>query len=152
MMYLFAQMLFWLLAALIIGIIIGWYLRELFITQTDESDVILERGNENDSVDTEVIDPNWKPIGLAAVPADADNLKRVKGIGPVIEKTLNSLGIFTFNQVGNLTDNNVKWLENHISFPGRIYREEWVKQAKLLAEGKPTDFSRRVDVGDVQYD
>ena len=39
--------------------------------------------------------------------------------------------------------------ETYLAFDGRIAREEWLKQAKLLAKGKETEFSKRVDAGQV---
>jgi len=66
----------------------------------------------------------------------ADDLKRIKGVGPVIEKTLNGEGVYNFQQVADFNDDNVKWVNNHISFPGRIEREDWIGQAKALAKGE----------------
>ncbi len=91
-----------------------------------------------------------KPLGLSA-PRDGkgDDLKRIKGIGPKIEKTLNELGIYHFDQIASWSRKTVKWVDNYLSFKGRIDREKWIKQAKLLAEGKETEFSKRVDKGSV---
>jgi len=102
----------------------------------------------NEVVDVE---ESWKPLGLTSKPKDLDDLKRVKGIGAVIEKTLHSLGIYQFQQVADFTEENISWVDNHISFPGRIQREEWVSQAKKLAAGKETEFSKKVDKGEVDY-
>ena len=91
----------------------------------------------------------WKPA--AAVGDAKDDLKRIKGIGPVIERALNAQGIFTFQQISEFTQDNVKWVDSHINFPGRIDRENWVSQATQLASGGSTEFSARVDKGDVSY-
>ena len=93
----------------------------------------------------------WQPTGFSQRPADADELKRIKGIGPVIEKTLNGLGIYQFKQIAEFSRDNIAWVDKYISFPGRIDREEWVSQAKELAEGKETEFSKRVDTGEMNY-
>jgi len=93
------------------------------------------------------VQDDWRPAGLSGPEGDADDLKRIRGVGPVIEKTLNGLGIYHFRQVGGFTADNIKWVDNYISFPGRIVREEWVSQAKLLAEGGDTTFSNRYDQG-----
>lgn len=79
----------------------------------------------------------------------ADNLTRIKGIGTVNEKKLNHHGIFHFDQIGAWKKADVEAAEAYLAFDGRIAREEWVKQAKLLAQGKKTEFSRRVDAGKV---
>jgi branched-chain amino acid transport system ATP-binding protein len=79
----------------------------------------------------------------------ADNLTRIKGIGTVNEKKLNEHGIFHFDQIGAWKKSDVEAAEAYLAFDGRIAREEWVKQAKLLAKGRDTEFSRRVDAGKV---
>jgi branched-chain amino acid transport system ATP-binding protein len=78
-----------------------------------------------------------------------DNLTRIKGIGPINEKKLNEHGIFHFDQIAAWKAADVKQAEDYLSFDGRIKREEWVKQAKTLAKGGDTDFSKRVDKGAV---
>lgn len=83
-------------------------------------------------------------------PADGgDDLKRIKGIGPKNEDQLNALGIFTFAQIAAWSPANVEWVEGYLSFPGRIGREDWIGQARELLGGGETDFSKRVDAGDV---
>jgi len=80
-----------------------------------------------------------KPAGLVA-PRDgkADNLKKIKGLGPKAEEGLNALGIFHFDQVAAWSPEQVDWVGSELGFSGRIEREDWVGQAKALAdeEGK----------------
>jgi NADH-quinone oxidoreductase subunit E len=65
-----------------------------------------------------------------------DDLKLVKGIGPKFEGDLNSKGIYYFRQIAAWKAADVKMVEELIdSIPGRIKRDEWVKQAKVLAKG-----------------
>ena len=65
-----------------------------------------------------------------------DDLKLIKGIGPKFEKDLNGKGIYYFRQIGAWKAADVKMVEGVIdSFPGRIGRDEWVRQAKGLAQG-----------------
>jgi len=78
-----------------------------------------------------------------------DNLTRIKGIGVKIEKTLNDKGIYHFDQIAKWTEENIQWVDANIAFPGRVERENWVEQAKLLAAGEETEFSKRVDAGEV---
>jgi len=80
----------------------------------------------------------------------ADNLCKIKGIGPVIESKLNDLGIFHFEQIASWGEEEIAWVDSHLSFSGRIIRENWVGQAKLLAKGEDTEFSKRVDKGEVE--
>jgi len=98
--------------------------------------------------------PAAKPAGVSnrlAAPrgGKADNLTRIKGIGTVNEKKLNEHGIFHFDQIGAWKKADVEAAEAYLAFDGRIAREEWVKQARLLGQGKDTEFSRRVDAGKV---
>ncbi len=65
-----------------------------------------------------------------------DNLKRVDGIGPKNEKALNALGVYTFKQISAWSPAEQAEMGERMAFPGRIEREEWVKQAKALAEGR----------------
>ncbi len=83
-----------------------------------------------------------KPKGLTAPRGKKDNLQRLNGIGPKYEKILNSLGFFHFDQIAAWTAVQVDWIDNHLNFNGRIEREEWIRQAQLLAEGKEVQFER----------
>jgi predicted flap endonuclease-1-like 5' DNA nuclease/predicted nucleic acid-binding Zn-ribbon protein len=73
----------------------------------------------------------------------ADDLKKISGVGPKLEKTLNGLGIFHFHQIAAFTRENVAWVDKYLRFKGRIDRENWIEQAKILADGGETEFSRR---------
>lgn len=65
-----------------------------------------------------------------------DDLKLISGIGPKFEKDLNGKGIYYFRQIGNWKAKDVTMVEGAIdSIPGRIKRDEWVKQARGLAKG-----------------
>ncbi|MEC7141689.1 MAG: hypothetical protein VXX01_10180, partial [Pseudomonadota bacterium] len=90
----------------------------------------LERiAQKSDALDFDV-------LGVANV-ADADDLQRIKGIGPFIEDKLYALSIFTFEQVSNMTPEIEEAVNVAIEFfPGRIKRDEWAKQAKALHEDK----------------
>ena len=73
----------------------------------------------------------------------ADDLKLIKGVGPKLEQTLNELGIYHYEQIANWSRDNIDWVDNFLSFKGRIDREEWLPQAKVLASGGETEFSKR---------
>lgn len=68
-----------------------------------------------------------------AVVADADDLKRLSGVGPALEKRLHAAGITTFAQIASWTEADVAVMDEKLSFKGRIGREDWVAQAKELA-------------------
>jgi predicted flap endonuclease-1-like 5' DNA nuclease len=80
----------------------------------------------------------------------ADDLKRIRGIGKVNEGKLNEFGIWHFDQIAAWSKNEIEWVDDYIAFPGRILREDWVGQAKVLAKGGDTSFSKRVDAGEVE--
>lgn len=89
-----------------------------------------------------VVDDKLTP----SAPANAngvhhDDLKRIKGIGPVMERSLNEAGIHSFAQLANLTKPEIDQLTAAIAaFPGRIEREDWVGSARRLLEAEqPSD-------------
>ncbi len=78
-----------------------------------------------------------------------DDLKKLKGVGPKLEATLNELGFFHFDQVAAWGPQEVAWVDSRLKFKGRIERDGWIEQAKVLASGGETDFSKRVEAGEV---
>ena len=73
-------------------------------------------------------------LGVASA-SEADDLQKIKGIGPFIAEKLFALGIYTFKQVGNMTPEIEEEVNVAIEFfPGRVKRDEWAKQAKELAK------------------
>jgi predicted flap endonuclease-1-like 5' DNA nuclease len=91
-----------------------------------------------------------RPLGLAGAKGGAaDDLKRIKGIGRQNEERLNGLGVWHFEQIAAWSPDNVKWVGSYLAFPGRIDREQWVTQAVELAAGRSTEFSTRVQAGEV---
>jgi NADH-quinone oxidoreductase subunit E len=78
-----------------------------------------------------------RPVGLAAArDSRPDDLKRVKGIGPVNEQKLNALGIYHFDQIAGWSRDEIRWVGTYLAFPGRIDRESWVSQAAELSRAK----------------
>ncbi|MDP5333827.1 MAG: endonuclease [Paracoccaceae bacterium] len=92
-----------------------------------------------------------KPATLtAARGGKADNLKEIKGVGPKLEKMLNGMGFYHFDQIAAWTAAELAWVDENLSgFKGRASRDNWVDQAKILASGGETEFSKRVEDGDV---
>ena len=92
-----------------------------------------------------------KPATLtAAREGGADDLKRIKGIGPKLEKLCNTMGFFHFDQIAAWTPEEMTWVNANLEgFKGRATRDKWIEQAKLLASGAETEFSKRVDKGSV---
>ncbi len=99
------------------------------------------------AVDEEGKHPGRRPYGLAMALGQADNLKRIRGIGPQNAGRLHGLGIWHFSQIAAWTDENVKWVGSYLASSGRIHREKWVAQARDLVVGKETESSRRGAAG-----
>ncbi|CUS57520.1 MULTISPECIES: 50S ribosomal protein L21 [unclassified Hyphomonas] len=71
---------------------------------------------------------------IANLEGKPDNLKKISGVGPVLEKKLHEAGIYFFWQVAALKEEQITELEEEMSFPGRITRDEWIKQAEEFAK------------------
>ncbi len=76
-----------------------------------------------------------KPELLAAAPESKDDLKNIGGVGPKLEETLNKLGVYHFAQVAAWSADEVQWVDDNLSFKGRIDRDDWVGQAAELVKG-----------------
>ncbi|AVO37211.1 NADH-quinone oxidoreductase subunit E [Pukyongiella litopenaei] len=79
----------------------------------------------------------------AARGGQPDDLKLLKGVGPKLEQTLNELGFYHFDQIAAWTAANIAWVDERLTFKGRIERDGWVEQAGKLAAGEETEFARR---------
>ena len=82
--------------------------------------------------------------------ATLEDLKRIRGIGVLIEKKLNSMGVVSYEQIANWSAEDIDRVSQTLDFKGRIERENWVEQARILASGGATEFSRRVDRGEIE--
>jgi predicted flap endonuclease-1-like 5' DNA nuclease len=77
-----------------------------------------------------------KPATLSAPRGGgADDLKRITGVGPKLEGTLNDLGFWHFDQIAAWRKKEIEWVDSRLKFKGRIERDNWVDQAKALAKG-----------------
>jgi predicted flap endonuclease-1-like 5' DNA nuclease len=76
-----------------------------------------------------------KPTMFTEAPADKDDLKKITGVGPKLEETLNGLGVYQFAQVASWTNDEVMWVDDNLSFKGRIERDDWIGQASELMKG-----------------
>ncbi|MGR3378227.1 endonuclease [Salipiger abyssi] len=86
----------------------------------------------------------------AAREGGPDNLKEIKGVGPKLESLLHELGIFHFDQIAGWSAAEVAWMDSNLKgFRGRVSRDDWIGQARILAAGGDTEFSQRVDKGEV---
>ena len=74
--------------------------------------------------------PLQKPDG------EADDLKKISGVEPVLEKKLNELGIYHYRQIADLSAADIAHIDEALGFKGRIERDEWLKQAMELMQEK----------------
>ena len=109
---------------------------------------ILETTAEGtDMSDAEAVEPQTAEAARAAGPEEAvvplfdipdgdpDDLKKISGVGPALEKKLHSLGVTKFDQVANFSDEDIEKVDSALDFKGRIQRDDWIGQARSLAGG-----------------
>ena len=80
----------------------------------------------------------------------ADDLKMIKGVGPKLEKLINSMGFYHFDQIAKWSGDEIAWVNQNLEgFKGRVTRDDWVAQAEILASGGETEFAKRAKKGGV---
>lgn len=147
---------------MLISFLLGWFLKgfgnkkEVISSTTDtnnnaaadtqenvEDDVVIPSGvRARKTMERQGIAVKRKTLDFdsfgTANPEDKDDLKQINGIGPFIEEKLNSIGIYTFEQISRFNDHDIETVTALIEFfPGRIKRDNWKGQAqKLLSEKK----------------
>lgn len=156
MIYLIQNNLLTILAALVIGVVTGWWIwararHRISLTETE--------GNRPAARTLERATPPPAPASpapkVAAPPAHAnvpspfldapvgepDELTLLKGVGPKLATLLGGLGVYHFHQIAEWTPEQVAIVDAQLgSFAGRIARDRWQQQAQLLAEHRDGDF------------
>ncbi|MCB2060520.1 MAG: hypothetical protein R3E09_04580 [Novosphingobium sp.] len=75
---------------------------------------------------------------------EADDLGRIKGLGPKLVVLLQSLGVTRFEQIAGWSEEDIDRIDAQLgAFAGRIRRDSWVEQAKFLASGDTAGFEAR---------
>lgn len=152
-----SQMIICLLLAALIGAIIGYLIGRSSCAEDTCSNASHTDHTEDahqTTSSTSASEPSEKVLEkpvLLSEPRNGqkDNLTRIKGIGLKIEESLNGIGIFHFDQIAAWDEDNIAWADKTLGFPGRAKRENWVQQSEALAKGEETEFSKRVDKGEV---
>jgi len=132
-----------LLVVFLLGCTIGWLLRSIIFKirskempdiQTPSVSPIMQDKSTVDMVSKntpEKSNVEGKPSTLSAPRSGKkDDLKKIKGVGPKLETTLNKLGIYHFDQIASWKTDEIEWVDNYLSFKGRIERDDWISQAK----------------------
>ena len=95
----------------------------------------------NDQDDEEDLDVGEdEDESVAPINGSRDNLKAIKGVGPAIEKTLNEMGIFHYRQIADMSEYDIDRIAKRLKgFRSRIYREDWIGQARDLRDQESSD-------------
>ena len=163
MVHLAFQTLFWIILAAVFGIFVGWLIWNPYSkrTQREMSELrrkisnrekIIARLRENadqhramlNTYKKEMEDicrPSFVPPLPVTIPEarafEADDLKKLSGLGPVLEGKLNALNIYTYEQVAALTPDMLEELEETFgSIADHLVQEDWVGQAKNFLNGR----------------
>ena len=99
-----------------------------------------------EALEVEAVEDAVRPEALSgARNGGADDLKMIEGVGPKLEIMLNELGFYHFDQIAGWSAAEVAWVNDNLTgFKGRVSRDNWVEQARKLASGQETEFSKRV--------
>jgi hypothetical protein len=123
----------WLLAAFLLGLLLGWLLHNLFGGS----------GSENDGARPDIGGSGLKTQAVssfAAVDSVKDDLTKIEGIGPKIQGLLNADGIWSFNQLANAPKTRLQKILNDAGPAYTIHKPRtWSAQAKLADEGNWDD-------------
>lgn len=150
-----------LVVATLLGLAIGYLLRKRQNKQTQDRSDLLSKEDKviEESAPQTILDeaaPQTIPEKITPIqsskPTDtkeiekpqvnlqkrdiADDLTKIKGVGEKIEKSLNELGIYTYEEIANWNEENIDFINKNVAFKGRTSREDWVKHAKILAHKK----------------
>ena len=148
----------YLVLALIVGLVVAWWIfvanRKTTIAREEGADgTVAGAAKRNQALidappaGAGLATPPPTPEGMAGVgeavgaaaqpaPPGADDLTRIKGVGPKVETLLHGLGVTSFAQIAAWDDTEVDRIDARLgSFAGRIRRDDWRAQAALLAAG-----------------
>lgn len=144
-----------LVAALLLGLLVAWwiYFGRRRTRVTGERRDVLDEGADPaarnqaliDSAPAAAVAPA-PPPSPAPVPAagNGDDLTRIKGVGPKLRDLLANLGVTRFEQIAGWSEADIERIDAQLGqFQGRIRRDSWTEQAKLLAAGDTAGYERR---------
>ena len=118
-----------LLTAFFIGCLIGYVLKQLFGPRKTVT-------NEPETQEQAVTEPDASaPVVTQQTPAtEPDDLTKIKGIGPKTVAMLHENGIYRFDQIATWDAEAIDEMNERMSFRSRVERENWIEQARDLAE------------------
>ncbi len=144
-----------LVAALLLGIIVAWWIfvasRRTRVAR-DRRDV-LDEGAGPAARNQALIDAppaispqGSTPPGIAGlgIASAEDDLTRIKGVGPKLRDTLVGLGVTRFDQIANWSEADIDQIDARLGrFEGRIRRDDWREQARLLSSGDKAGYEEK---------
>lgn len=142
----------YLLIAFAIGLAVSWFVlvanrrAKVVIDRRDVLDEGAARAQRNQALINAGRDQSEPVVAESQNPpaASSDDLTRIKGLGPKIAAMLHAQGITTYRQIATWDDAEIKRIDALLGrFAGRIERDAWVGQAKLLAGGDEAGFAAR---------
>ncbi|VDC31708.1 NADH-quinone oxidoreductase subunit E [Pseudogemmobacter humi] len=94
--------------------------------------------------------PGRQPAGLSAPKGgQADDLKEIEGIGPALERLCHELGFYHFDQIAAWGEEEIAWMDQNLKgFRGRVSRDKWVAQAKIIVSEGLSAFRERAKTND----
>jgi predicted flap endonuclease-1-like 5' DNA nuclease len=133
--------------ALVIGIAVAWWLfarNRRARVEFKAFDALAEGAGparRNQALIDAQTRPDPAPPPVTAPPPGSDDLTRIKGLGPRIAGLLHSLGVTSFFQIASWSEEDIDRIDAQLTgFEGRIRRDNWVEQAKFLAQGDQAGF------------
>lgn len=104
-----------------------------------QKEKLIQATNKNTTEDKQapketIQDRGTQPKQLTNVKDQADDLQKIKGIGPVIEQSLHGIGIYTYQQIADFNEENILWVDTYLAFSGRIKRDKWIEQCADLVK------------------
>ncbi len=140
--------------ALAIGLVVAWFLfrtnRRTRVTGTTRD--VLDEGAERAQRNNALVDAppaaSHEAEPLRVSDGNGDDLTRIKGVGPKLAATLESLGVTSFAQIAAWDDAEIDRIDAQLGrFEGRIRRDDWTGQARFLAEGDSAGFTEKYGAG-----
>jgi predicted flap endonuclease-1-like 5' DNA nuclease len=103
--------------------------------QNEEPEELIAAEELADILQDDEVEESFDSPAGGSIPRD--DLKKIKGVGPAIEKTLNEMGIYQFNQIAEMSEYEIDRVAHRLKgFRSRIYREDWIGQARDLCDQK----------------
>ncbi len=144
----------YILIAFVIGLLVAWFAfaSSRKTTVTTISKDVLDEDQGPAARNQALIDAPVKSAGVEKVPpveadpapkaSSGDDLKQIKGLGPKIATLLGEMGITSTAQIAEWDDAEIARIDAKLGrFQGRITRDNWVEQAKHLAQGDTDAFA-----------